>query len=221
MEKDLNEQLVCCLQQSHRCSQSRAGNEAAQDAPLGPGDLNPAFIIGLGTTATVGQLFFIKKKEAAQHPSRSTLSMTSSFIPSSCLPLWIFPAASETKDRIWMWNGFNITVEIWGEVRIPSLLQDSWRPSAACFSPAPQQSSTETRDSGMQCDNLLMTGLMFNLSCVRSQDGEGYWPSLRNFIPFQQRSFRSPSSLVGQPTETSPHHCWRDEPKSPKLWPYT
>lgn len=184
---------MCCLQKSHRCSQSTAGNEAARDALGGLGGLNPAFIIGLDTTATVGQLFFIKKKEVAQHPSRSTLSMTSSFIPSSCLPLCSFPAASETKDRIWMWDGLSITVEMagggggGGGVRIPSadLLQDLWRPSAACFSLAPQQFSTETRDTGMQCDSLLTTGLMLNLSCVRFQDGKGYWPSLCNFIHFQ------------------------------------
>lgn len=61
-----------------------------------------------------------------------------------------------------------------GPDSLPTARLMAWRPSAACFSPAPQQSSTETRDTGMQCDNLLMTGLMFNLSCVRSQDGEGY-----------------------------------------------
>lgn len=117
---------------------------------LGWGDLNPAFIIVLDTTATVGQLFLIKKKKATQHPSRNTLSTTSSFIPSSCLPLCTFPAASETK-------GLNITVEMRSGVWIlsPYPLQGLWRPLTACFFPAPQQ--PETRDTGMQCDSLLMT----------------------------------------------------------------
>lgn len=95
---------VGCAQQSQRCSPSTAGHEAAWDALPGLGDLNPAFIIGLETTTTVGQLFFIKKKEAAQHSSRNTVSMTNSFIPSSCLPLCAFPTASEKKDRILMWK---------------------------------------------------------------------------------------------------------------------
>lgn len=160
----------------------------------------------------MGQLFFMKKKEATQHPPRNTLSTTSSFIPSSCLPLCTFPAARQTKGRIWTWNGLNITVEMGGGVRIPSpdLLQDWWRPSAACFSPAPQQSPTETRGTGMQCESLLMTGLMLKLSCVRSPDGKGYWPSLFNFIHFQQGSFQSPSSLVESTywNQSSPLLAW-------------
>lgn len=162
-------------------------------------DLNPAFIIELDTTATVGQLFFIKKKETAQHPSRNTLSMTSLFIPSSCLPLSAFPAASETKERIWMWNGLNITVEIVGGVQIPSsICCKTWarpsRPLAVCFSSAPQQSPAETRGC-MQCNSLLMTRLISAVWDLRL--GRANWPSLCNFIHFQQGIFQSPSSLVG------------------------
>lgn len=120
--KDLSEQLVCCAQQSHRCSPSTAGHEAAWDALLGLGDLNPVFIIELDTTTTVGQLFFIKNKEAAQHSSRNTLIMTNLCIPSSCLLLCTFPTASEKKDRIWMWKWLKCHSERgdWGLDSLPS-----------------------------------------------------------------------------------------------------
>lgn len=211
---DLSEQLVCCVQQSRGCSPSTAGHEAVWDALLGLGDLNPAFIIGLDTTTTVGQLFCIKKKEAAQHSSRNTLSMTNSFIPSSCLPLCTFPTASEKK-RIWMWKRLKCYSGSGGWV-LDSLPSQIYCKNF-CFSPAPLQCSAESRDTSVQCDNLLMPGLVLNLICRRLQSGKSYWPSLPNvinFIHFHQGSFQSSSFLVG-PTYWSQSSALL---KSPELW---
>lgn len=177
--------------------------------PVSTGRLQSSFILGLDTTATVGQLFFIKKKEVAQHPFRSTLSMTSSFIPSSCLLLCSFP---EAWTLLWKWG-----------TRVAGFLpqikcKTCVRPSATHFSPAPQMPSTETRDTRTHSDTPLLTEITWNLSWMRFLGRNAYRASsICNFAHFQQGGFQSPSSLGGSSLPQS----WGDVLKSPKLWPYT
>lgn len=57
--------LQCWAQQSQRCSPPTAGHQAAWGALLGLGDLNPAFITGLDTATTVGQLVFKQEERGS------------------------------------------------------------------------------------------------------------------------------------------------------------